>query len=289
VDRVEWYQERGYISGNPLLDPDSEMEILPLGTTITHEDGTPSISREIELSPLTGHHEDILTNRHLNAANRTMNLIMAGGQLPGVKKDVPGVVTSIGGVRPTESMIQRLSAGDRAYILLRARILSYPESPEHRFRCKCPFCSGPTFIWSQDLREVKCFAVPGQNEGQLLWDCVLPQSKKKVSFRILTGADDKKLKSYKRKYTGAQKAANYNSSLQTEIMRLQIQEVEGEERVTQTFLRSLSSWDRTFFRNETNRVSGGVESEILVECPSCNAESPVEFPMNQDFFFPAWI
>jgi len=296
---TEWYEEKGYFKGYPLMLPDGKddngdwiyppegegTEVLPLG--LMGEDG--AILREVVIGKLTGLHEDILGNRALQKTGRAINFMLAGGSIPGVKEKVPGLLISLNGESVNESIVGKLAAGDRSYILQRARLLSYPGHPNHSFRVKCQFCP-QTYNWSKDLREMMVWGVPEGLEGKEEWECELPECKKKVIFKVVRGKDEKAIQTIKRKFSGSSRRADgLTSGFLTELMRWQIISIEGRSRVTNTELRAMSAWDRTFFRNEAMRVAGGVETELASTCPECDGETLSELPLNMDFFFPGWI
>lgn len=283
-EHAKWYLEKKYLIGNPLEDEDGN-ELLPLG--VLDSDGLPL--RIVHIGKLTGVHEDVITSAKLTATGRQMNFLIAGGRLPGMGEEMPGLLLGVEGVDViTEDFVKELSSGDRAYILARARIKSYPENAEHLFRVRCEHCS-QTYSWAQDLTEMNAYGVREADVGREEWEMILPDSKKKVLYKVLRGTDEKPLSVLQKKYGKGAKLGDYGSGFLTEIMRRQIVSIDGDERITTHALRSLSVWDRTFFRNESQRVAGGWETEIRTTCADCSGETLIDLPMGKDFFFPSWI
>jgi hypothetical protein len=99
-----------------------------------------------------------------------------------------------------------------------------------------------------------------------------------VWFRLLTGADEKKLPALKR---------NAGDRMLSAMLAFRVAEVEGvDDRERRRFLEDLGDARRDFLVDEFDRVDCGVDTAIEIECPECFAQQEVQLPFDQTFFLP---
>jgi hypothetical protein len=110
------------------------------------------------------------------------------------------------------------------------------------------------------------------------FETVLPDAARKVSFRLLTGTDERRMAALRR-------AAGERPI--TTLLGFRLDTIEGiEPREKQRFIEDLSMSDVTFLLGEFDRVDCGVDTEIEVECPECFGVTRVELPFEKGFFLP---
>ncbi|MEO1338046.1 MAG: hypothetical protein AAFV29_20545 [Myxococcota bacterium] len=171
--------------------------------------------------------------------------------------------------------------GDRFYTLLQIRALTY--GAEYAFATSCSQTACRARIeWQLDLNNLPCRALSGENLTAFLngnrFECVLPDAGKNVWFRLLTGADEKKLPQLRR---------NAADRLLSAMLGFRVAEIEGvEARDKKRFIEDLSLRDADFLVDAFDRADCGVDTTIDIECSECFAAQEVELPFDQSFFMP---
>ena len=171
--------------------------------------------------------------------------------------------------------------GDRFYALLQIRALTY--GPEYAFAVTCQNEACRARIeWELDLGDLPVRPLSDESRRVFLdgnrFETVLPDAGKRVWFRLLTGADERKLPQLRR-------AAG--DRVLSAMLAFRVVEVEGvEPRDKRRFLEDLSMRDADFLVDEFDRVDCGVDTAIEVECPECFTVQEVELPFDRTFFMP---
>ncbi len=171
--------------------------------------------------------------------------------------------------------------GDRFFALLQIRALTY--GPEYAFVVPCQNDGCRARIeWELDLGDLPCRPLSDESRAAFLdgnrFETVLPDSDKRVWFRLLTGAEERKLPQFRR---GA------GDRLLSAMLAFRVVEVEGvEARDRRRFIEDLTMHDADFLVDEFDRVDCGVDTTIEIECPECFVVQDVELPFDRSFFMP---
>jgi len=171
--------------------------------------------------------------------------------------------------------------GDRLYALLQVRTVSYGPTYEFAVTCSNRECRA-RIDWELDLRDLPVTPLSDESRSALLADrtfgTVLPRAGRGVEFRLLRGADERRM--------SAQRRASGERPLTT-MLAMRIESIEGVETKDKLrFLEDLEMADVSFLLGEFDRVDCGVETEIEVECPECLGLTSVELPFEKGFFLP---
>ncbi len=171
--------------------------------------------------------------------------------------------------------------GDRFYALIQVRALTY--GPDYTFAvtCKSEACRA-RIEWELDLGELPCRTLSDESRAAFLdgnrFETVLPDAGKRVWFRLLTGADERKLPRLRR---------TARDRLLSAMLAFRVVEVEGvESRERRRFIEDLSMRDADYLVDEFDRVDCGVDTTIEIECPECFAVQDVDLPFERTFFMP---
>jgi len=168
--------------------------------------------------------------------------------------------------------LDNLLVGDRYYLMLAIRRLTYGD--DYDFKVRCASC-GQTFNMSVNLAELPIKKLEGDQDAT--HTITLPRTGKKVTFRLLRGRDEKKIATTLRKTP-------------QEIIRLSLYlhtvAVDGSENFSEKFFETLPSADSQHYRREIDAVTCGVDTVVEVECPECDNEFEVQLPISENFFFP---
>jgi hypothetical protein len=170
--------------------------------------------------------------------------------------------------------------GDRLYALIQIRSLTYGPMFDFKVACQQAACRA-TITWELDLGDLVTKELSETSRAAFAagnrFETKLPGSWKKVGFRLLVGADERKLPQLRR-----QAPERVFSSLLAHRV-LDIEGVDAKDK--RAFLEDLPMRDASFLLAEFDRVDCGVETSIDIACPECGAEQAVELPFGQPGFF----
>ena len=171
--------------------------------------------------------------------------------------------------------------GDRFHALLEIRALTY--GPEYAFAVTCREDACRARIeWELDLRQLPGRGLSDESRAAFLagnrFETRLPDAGKRAWFRLLTGADERKLPAIRK---------NAADRMLSAMLAFRVVEVEGvDERERRRFLEDVTMRDADFLVDEFDRVDCGVDTTIEIECQECFACQEVQLPFDQTFFMP---
>lgn len=244
----------------------SEIVSLP-SRGLIYPKNNPLSSGQVELKIMTAKEEDILTSQ---------NLIQKGVVIDVLLKSLI--------LSPVD--YNDLYIGDKNAIMVAARILGY--GSEYGVTLTCRHCQEKSecVIDLKNLKEIE----PDESLFNYSnnFDFVLPASKKKITFKLLTHADEKRieedLKIQKKINPKAEKA-----DLTTRLKRI-ITSVDGDtdENTIRKFVDSpeFKSLDSLELRKYIRKISPDVDMTYQWECDSCGEKNVNAVPMTVQFFWP---
>ena len=238
----------------------SEVVDLPSNGKLYPKD-SPLSEGKLEIKYMTAREEDILTSQ---------NLIKKG---LAIDKLLDSLILTKG------ISVDDLIVGDKNAIMVAARILAYgSEYPceiinpttgnkfNHIFDLtKCPFKE-----FKDDINENK-------------FEVKLPASKTNISFKLLTGKEEKAIESE------LKSLKKINSEISQELttrLKHTIVDVSGEtdRMAINSFVDNMLSRDSLFLRKEINKVAPDIELEQEIEIEGETVK--VDIPMTVNFFWP---
>lgn len=223
----------------------------------------------IEIKQMTAKEEDILTSR---------SLIKKGIALDRVLKNL---------IINKQIDPDSLFIGDKNAIVVATRVSGYGN--EYTTNVACPACSTAQ-DFTFDLNEAEILS--GESSSELgvvdnedgTFNIVLPKTNVDVTFRLLTGRDEKRLlklsESKKRKKDGEQ-----NITLQ---LRSIIHAVNGDDdpNLIGYLVENLPSADSRCLRMAYRATNPDIDLTQEFECEACGHEQDMEVPLNAEFFWP---
>jgi len=221
----------------------------------------PCSDGKIEIKYMTAKEEDILTSQ---------NLIKKGVVIDRLIDSL--ILTS--GVKQEDLIL-----GDKNAVMVAARILAY--GPEYDCEVTNPD-TGNKVTHTFNLADCPFKKLPKDTKGNK-FEITLPISKKKITFKLLTGKDealiDKELKA----------SEKLNSDVKPELttrLRYTITSVDGEESqsVINNFVMSLLARDSMYLRNQITKITPDIELKQEIEMGGETVE--VNIPMTVGFFWP---
>ena len=220
---------------------------------------------EIEMSYMSAKHEDILTN---------VNYIKNGTAIDKLLQAL--VVTPIN--------FDDLIIGDKNAILIAARILGYGKDYPIRFYNTSTRAEDDYTIDLTTLNEKvvdQSLFTSGKNE----FEFTLPQSKNSITFKFLTGADEKKIT---QELNGLKKLYPNDSFDLTTRLKYMITSVEGsrETKDIREFVDNyLTAQDSRAFREYYSKIMPDINLDINIEKDGYTQEG-VTIPIGINFFWP---
>jgi hypothetical protein len=210
-------------------------------------------------------------------------LAKSGGQLDEILATCweetlePGPYAFGAGVADWNKVLQ----GDRFFTLLSIRVASYGPTYDFDVSCANRECRS-TIPWTVNLRDLPVRKLSDESRAAFVtgrnFDAVLPRAGARTTFRLLTGADERRMT--------AQRRAAGERPIST-LLNARIENIEGvDARDKLRAIEELEMEDVGFLLGEFGRVDCGVETEIGVECPECFGATRVELPFEKGFFLP---
>ena len=226
-----------------------------------YPENSPLREGKLELKYMTAKEEDILTSQ---------NLIKKGMV---IEKLLDSLILTKG-VTSNDLVL-----GDKNAVMVAARILAY--GPDYECEVTNPSTGE---VSKQVFNLADCpFKKPSDDVKENNFEFELPISKKKVTFKVLTGKDEKNIEKE------LQQIAKLGSDVQPELttrLRYTLTSVEGDTDIGKinTFVQSMLSRDSLALRAEISKVSPDIELEQEIELGGESVK--VAIPMTVGFFWP---
>ena len=238
----------------------SEIIDLPSKGKVYSKD-SPLSSGKIELKYMTAREEDILTSQNLIKKGVVIDkLIDALILTDGIKSD-------------------DLVLGDKNAVMVAARVLAY--GPEYQCDVTNPN-TGNVFSHTFNLADCPFKTIEDNVSGNV-FDVTLPISKQKVSFKLLTGKEERIIEE---ELKNLRKVGSEVTPELTTRLRHTIVSVAGDDTqsVINEFVQNMLSRDSLFLRGEISKVSPDIELQQEIEMGGDVVK--VDIPMTTSFFWP---
>jgi len=231
-------------------------------------------SGKVEMKYMTAKEEDILTSS---------NLIQKG-----VVIDALLMALIIGNGEGRSVNYNDLIIGDKNAIMIAARVLGY--GAEYPVEMSCPAC-GVKQKQVVDLTSLENkVSEMGSADAEGRFEFTLPVSKKVLTFKVLTHADEKLVEAEAKRMKKKTIGGNGVTYELTSRFKYMITAVDGEDdkATIKAFVdNEFLSRDSLAFRKHIQTVSPDVDMTIYFECDACGHEdASVQMPMNVQFFWP---
>jgi hypothetical protein len=228
-----------------------------------------------EVRGLTGREGKLLGDRALARSGGTIDKMLQSCWLTTTD---PGVYELEGGANPDWG---KVLVGDRFYALVQIRRASFGDEYAFSVQCQSPSCR-ERFEWELNLGDLPVRTLPDDARAAFKngnrFEAHLGRDGRKVSFRLLTGADEARAATLRRQG---------RDNLLVEAVALRVVEIDGvADKDKRRFLEDVELGDLAALLDAFEAVDGGVETSIEVECPSCGGVQDVDLPFERGFFFP---
>lgn len=225
----------------------------------------PGQNGSVKVEYMTAMDENILTSPNLIKSGKVLEILLE-------KK-----------VKESPVPFDHLLVGDRNAIMIWLRATGYGEM--YPVKLTDP-TSGVEFETEIDLSTLKTKELPEgvepDEKGEFSF--LLPKSKKKIKFKLLTVGDEKTVLSRSEKYEKATKSQISNSL--TYRLQAQIKEIDGNRDINfiQQFINVMPAYDSLKFREYSDLIEPGIDMSAEVEGPTGPFQASVTLGLN--FFWP---
>jgi len=226
-----------------------------------YSENSPLLSGKIEIKYMTAREEDILTSQNLIKKGVVIDKLLDSLILTkGVKAD-------------------DLVLGDKNAVMVAARVLAY--GPDYECEVTNPN-TGETFTHSFNLADCPFKEIDDNVSGNI-FETTLPVSKAKVSFKLLTGKEEKAIET---ELKSVSKMGNQVTPELTTRLRYTIISVNGDDSqpTINEFVQNMLSRDSLYLRQEIAKVSPDIELQQEIEIEGETVT--VDIPMTVNFFWP---
>jgi len=222
----------------------------------------------LKIKSMTAHEEDILAS-------------------PAFHKDGT-VITQLIKSCLTDSTVnpEDLILGDRISLMVGIRVTGY--GPVYAAKANCKSC-GHLNSFEADLSalEIKRLKIKPVVEGKNEFEFTLPVTKKKVTFKYLTGAEERlrnQASKNESKVLGLKIEKTVTSYLENTIVS-----VEGvtDRLKIKHFIHNMPAFDSKKLRSFIVDNEPGINMSHSLTCESCGASSDVSLPITSEFFWPS--
>lgn len=204
--------------------------------------------------------------------------LFSSGSSSVVNKVFDQCLTLPDGIRHTALVL-----GDRLYILLQLRSISYGDDYTYPFRCtEC----GEKSYATLNISEIPVkYASEGSSE---IFPVHLPLMDVQLEVRLLTGQDEEKVQAYVK-----QLSKKFKQAVTVEYtyrLARRIETIDGEPvgiREAMDLVEKIKGKDSLVLRDAIEENDVGPEVEVEPECPNCSyPNEPIALPLQAEFFRP---
>lgn len=181
--------------------------------------------------------------------------------------------------------VRDMLIGDRNTIMVGLRASGY--GPDYKVKVTCPDCSEvSTQEFALDQLPVRRLKIEPVEENSNLFEFTLPQSKKRVKFRFLTGADEEEIavSQTQKKKVGV----GHDTDIITSGLLQTIVSIDGVSDRSQIAmaLPHMLAYDSQALRRYIQDNEPGMQLKGRMTCEQCGHVGEVDMPIGASFFWP---
>ena len=245
-------------------------EIISLPSKgLVYSDNNPLREGQIEMKYMTAREEDILTSQNLIKQGVVLDKLMQSMIVSAVKYN-------------------DIIVGDKNAIMIAARILGYGK--DYEVEITCPKCDAKTKE-TIDLTQMptKNISESANMIAPNVFEFILPQSKRVVTFKLLTQGDEKKIQYELDSINKTMKKDSVNKELTTRLKHV-ILSIDGntDNNAVRHFVdNELFAVDSKSLRSHIKEIAPDQNFEASFECSTCgHEEEALAFTIDTSFFWP---
>ena len=182
--------------------------------------------------------------------------------------------------------VDDLILGDRNALSIAIRITGY--GAEYNAEVLCPKCGHKNEkVFDLTELEIKRLGATPVQPGVNLFEYTLPISKKVVTFKLLTGADEREKEQQDESYIKT--LGPMSLGVITSNLRYVIQSVNGitDKGKIYKFIDMMPAMDSKRLREYITKIQPGIDMTASLTCENCGSTSPVSLPITSELFWPS--
>jgi len=184
--------------------------------------------------------------------------------------------------------VEDLLIGDKNALALAIRITGY--GSQYNCNVICNHCQhNNQKVFDLSSLGIKSLGSEPVENGKNIFGFVLPVSKKKIHFKLLTTNDTNKLNSSiaaKQSILGEMSIGTVTSNLESQIVS--IDGVDDFSKIKK-FIEIMPAFDSRALRGYMQKIQPGIDMSVNFKCDRCSNESKVSLPITANFFWPPVI
>lgn len=238
------------------------------------------LHREVTLEPMTGYEEDLLTNQRLSKDGASIRMIVANCMTRVGPYEAPmGAARTPAQRSLFTKIVDQMLVSDKTFLVILLRRISLKDGDIYRFKTQCPNenCKHER-VERLNLCDLEVY--PLRDPEKRVYSFRLPNSQKTVRFRHIYVYDEPKLVELRRKYEDAFLSAS---------LWYQIIDIDGVKVNSYRDLQPLRVEDRNELRVAMDKIDGGFDLEVTVECPLCGNVKRAPMEIGGPFFIPSML
>jgi len=249
--------------------PDTPTEVIDLPSQgYFYPEGHPLASGKIEMRYMTAREEDILTSQ---------NLIKQGVV---IDKLLQALIVD-------KFNYNELLIADKNALMIAARVLGYGK--DYEVEVSCPAC-GEKSKHVADLTQFESRDIDFSifTKGQNTFTFTLPASKKNLTLKFLTHADEKAVEEELKGLKKLSALTGVDSELTTRLKKAVVAVDGDEDRMTiSNAVKSMLAVDSLALRKFLKEVTPEIDTTFSFVCPHCGHENEkIQVPIDVSFFWP---
>ena len=248
------------------LDIPVELAPLPSNGKVYAQTNPLFNQTAVEIHSMTAREEDILTSRALLKKGTVITELIRSCL---VNKNI----------NPIDLLV-----GDRNALMVAIRITGY--GAEYDVEVECDECSEKTpQTFNLAALPIRILELEPEQEGQNLFSCVLPYTKKTVKFKLMTGRDEEEMSiASSRMKKIVTTDATVTTNLQYSIVS--IDGISDRQKINQ-FVRMMPARDSLMLRNYIRENEPGLIMRQEIACKACGHVDEVSMPISTSFLWPS--
>lgn len=229
-------------------------------------DASGELHRDVDLTGLTGREEEVLIDRAADPAMQVTTVLSR-------------CLRRIGTIQPvTEAHVGELLVGDRQFLMMKLRQLTFGDKVQATTRCPWPDCGEEVDI-DFLISEVPIKEVASQGrihrielESEIAVDSGFPACALAIDFRLPSGADQEAVSPVLAK----------NESMAVNLLLTRCIERIGDQPSTPDLVQRLSPAARVGIERAMEAAAPGIDLNMEAQCPRCGRAFGAPFDV-QDF------
>ena len=200
--------------------------------------------------------------------------------------------------------IDTLLSADKFFIFMLLRAITYGTDYSFNWSCTADQTKGPNRGEPCGAKNRTTVQIPDDFRVKQLADedtepymITLPESGKRIGFRLARAYDAKEIEQYERKITSLSESGVKRMGQSAEAFQLAklLVVVDGNKITDNIAVEDIMSWvcslsgrDVAHYRSQLEHFTPGMDTTVTLHCESCGAKHEMDLPLTIEFFRPKY-